>query len=196
MGLAQRELCPEGWFALTVRHQHEWQVEQWLSAQGWPTFVPSYRVERQWSDRRKQIQLPLFSGYVFCQFPLTQKSAVLRTPGVVNIVSFAGAPAMLDPREFGQLQQALASGFPFAPWSHLRSGDRVRIERGPLKGVEGHLLEDAGVARLVIGIEMLHRLVAVDLPPNFVSYPLPARLPGQAQFQAHAQVQGGRLANF
>src|SRR4051812_3778024 len=70
------------WYALTVRHQHERQVERLLQLQDWETLLPIYRTQRQWSDRVKQIDLPLFSGYVFCRFPLSDRIAVEDTPGV------------------------------------------------------------------------------------------------------------------
>jgi transcription antitermination factor NusG len=175
-----RELCPNAeiatpWYALTVRHQHEWQVEQLLQLQGWPTLVPSYRLTRQWSDRTKSVQLPLFAGYVFCQFAGEDKVRVMRTPGVANVVSFAGAPAALDSHEIDNLQQAVRSGLPLHPWSYLKPGDRVRVERGPLKGVEGTLLCEKEGPRLVLSIELLHRAVSVEVSPDMLSVPIRER---------------------
>ena len=86
MGPTLRELCPDApWYALTVRHQHEWQVERLLQSQGWETFVPSYTVKRQWTDRTKEIVLPLFAGYIFCRFSASEKTRGLATPGVANV---------------------------------------------------------------------------------------------------------------
>ena len=170
MGPTLRELCPNApWYALTVRHQHEWQVERLLQSQGWETFVPSYTVKRQWTDRAKEIVLPLFAGYIFCRFSASEKTRVLGTPGVANVVSFAGAPAAIEARQIAAIRQAALSGLPLHPWSHLQRGDRVRVERGPLKGVEGTLLAEKDGLRLVIGLELLQRSVSVELSPDMIS---------------------------
>ena len=177
MGLTVRELCPNiPWYALTVRHQHEWQVEQLLQSQGWDTLVPSCRIKRQWSDRMKEIQLPLFAGYVLCKFPIEQKARVMNTPGIASVVSFAGAPAELDPRQIADIQQAVASGLPLHPWTSFKRGERVRVERGPLKGIEGTLLDEKDGLRLIVGIEMLQRAVSVELTADMLSsVPIPIR---------------------
>ena len=78
------------WFALTVKHQHERRVEGVLRAAGVDTFLPLYRARRQWSDRVKDLDAPLFPGYVFSRFTLRDRARVVGTPGVVRIVGFAG----------------------------------------------------------------------------------------------------------
>src|SRR5262244_2003535 len=84
------------WYALAVRYQHERQVERALQCKGLETLVPLYRSRRQWSDRVKDIDLPLFAGYVLCSFALAQRVSVLETPGVARIVGFGGAPLPIE----------------------------------------------------------------------------------------------------
>jgi transcription antitermination factor NusG len=183
-----RELCPEAggaafaipaagdicktdgrnWYALAVRHQHERQVARLLEAQGWETLAPMYRSRRQWSDRVKELELPLFAGYVFCRFSLAERIRVEDAPGVVQIVKFNGRAAALAAEEIARIRAMVASKVALRPWPYLKAGDRVRVERGPLRGLEGTLLRDAGAARLVVGVELLQRAIAAEVDPDVV----------------------------
>jgi transcription antitermination factor NusG len=165
------------WYALTVRHQHERQTEHALQSRGWETLVPLYRSRSQWSDRFKEIDVPLFAGYIFCQFPLDQRIHVMDTPGVAKIVGFGGAPVPLEDREIADIRLLVASAIPLRPWPYLQPGDRVRVERGPLRGVEGTLLRTKDRWRLVIGVELLQRSIAVEVDPEMI---VPVRVAGQA----------------
>lgn len=156
------------WYALSVRHQHERQTERALRGQGWDTLVPTYRSQRQWSDRVKEIESPLFAGYVFCRFSLQDRARVEDTPGVAQIVKFNGQAAALEDREIEEIQTMIASGSRLSPWPYLRAGDRVQVVRGPLRGLEGTLLRDGGEARLVVSVEMLQRSIAAEVDPAMV----------------------------
>jgi len=164
------------WYALNVRHQHERQTERVLQSQGWETLVPSYRSRRQWSDRVKEIELPLFSGSVFCRFSLGDRVRVEDTPGVAQIVKFNGLAAALDDREIDEIRTMLAAKVRLSPWPYLKAGDRVRVERGPLRGLEGTLLRDSGEARLVVSVELLQRSIAAEVDPEMV---VPLRVQGK-----------------
>ena len=164
------------WYALSVRHQHERQTERVLRMQGWETLVPLYRSHRQWSDRVKEIEVPLFAGYVFCRFSLGDRVRVEDTPGVAQIVKFNGLAAALEDWEIEAIQLILAARVRMSPWPYLRAGDRVRVERGPLRGVEGTFLRDSGEARLVVSVEMLQRSIAVEVDPEMV---VPLRAQGR-----------------
>ena len=129
------------------------------------TLTPVYRARKQWSDRSKQVDMPLFPGYIFCRFAGAQKARVLDTPGIGKIVGFGGHPAPVPDDEVGAIQAAMRSGSPLRPWPRLKPGDRVRVERGPLRGVDGTFVKEKDAWTFVIGIEMLQRWVAVDLDP-------------------------------
>lgn len=168
-----RELCP--WYALTVKHQHEVAVRSALAYQGFEALAPTYRARRRWSDRMKEIDLPLFAGYVFCRFAFSERMQVMAVPGVGKVVEFGGQPAEISEAEIGAIRIAMASKLPVRPWPHLKQGDRVRVERGPLRGVEGILLrEERDCLQLVIGIEMLQRSLAVEVEADMVT-PVQAR---------------------
>ncbi len=157
------------WFALTVRHQHERRTAHALATQGWETLVPLYRSRRQWSDRVKEIELPLFTGYVICQFPLWARLRVEDTPGVARLVTFAGQPAPLAEEEIASIRRLLAAKLPLSPWPFLKAGDPVRVERGPLKGASGLLIRVKDSLRLVVGVELLQRSIAVEVDPDMVA---------------------------
>jgi transcription termination/antitermination protein NusG len=157
------------WYALTVRHQHERQTERLLRSQGWETLLPVYRSQRQWSDRVKEIELPLFSGYVFCRFGLHDRLRVEDTPGVAQVVKFNGLAAPLQDLEIAEIQAIAHSGVRLSPWPYLKAGDRVRVERGPLRGLEGTLLRDGSNARLVVSVELLQRSIAAEVDPSMVT---------------------------
>jgi transcription antitermination factor NusG len=155
--------CSARWYAVQVRHQHEKAVARALAHGGFETFLPLYRCRRQWSDRVKVLELPLFASYVFARFPLEWRVHVLRTPGVRSIVSFNRQPAPVREEEIRYLRTVVESGAPIEPWPFLREGQRVRIERGPLSGVEGILLRFKGAWRVVVGVEILSRAVAAEV---------------------------------
>lgn len=168
-GLVMSDIFPGlQWYALSVRHQHERQTERVLQLRGWETLVPVYRSRRQWSDRVKEIESPLFSGYVFCRFSIRDRVQIEDTPGVAQIVKFNGLAAALEDREIEQVRAMVGSGARLSPWPYLRAGDRVQVVRGPLRGIEGTLLRDGGEARVVVSVEMLQRSIAVEVDPTMV----------------------------
>jgi len=171
-----RELCP--WYALTVKHQHEMAARSALEFKGFEAFVPTYRARRRWSDRVKEEDLPLFAGYVFCRFAFTERIKVIDVPGVAKVVEFGGVPAEISEAEIAAIRTVMDSKLPAHPWPYLKLGDRVRVERGPLRGVEGVLLrEQRDRLQLVIGIEMLQRSLAVEVEADMVT-PVQARWAG------------------
>lgn len=160
-----RELCP--WYALSVKHRHEEAVRSTLAFKGFEVLAPTYRARRRWADRVKEIELPLFAGYVFCRFRFTERIQVLGSPGVAKIVAFGGQAAEVSEVEVAAIRMVMASRLPVRPWPDLKPGDRVRVERGPLRGVEGTLLREEKA--LLIGVEMLRRSLAVEMEADMVT---------------------------
>jgi len=161
--MSQTTLPEEKWYALTVPHQHERQTEKALRSKGLETLVPVYRSRRQWSDRVKDVDIPLFAGYVLCQFDVSNRIPVMETPGVAKIVGFGGMPAALEDGEILAIQQVVKSKLPLAPWPYMKAGDRVRVERGPIRGLEGTLLRTKDAVHLVISVDLLQRSIAVEV---------------------------------
>jgi transcription antitermination factor NusG len=166
------------WYAVRVRSQHEDMVTRHLRVRGLEAFLPLYRCQHRWSDRFKEVELPLFPGYVFCQFDAANRLAVLTVPGVVQLVGVGKKPLPIDETEIAGIQSATKSGFATQPWQFLKIGQKVRIEHGPLCGIEGILIGHRGHQRLVLSITLLQRSVAVEINGEGVR-PLPLR-PGAA----------------
>jgi transcription antitermination factor NusG len=162
------------WYAVRVRNQHEDIVTRHLRVRGLEAFLPLYRCQHRWSDRFKEVELPLFPGYVFCRFDPANRLPVLTVPGVVQLVGAGKKPLPIDETEIAGIQAATKSGFSTRPWQFLRIGQRVRIGHGPLCGIEGILIGHRGHQRLVLSITLLQRSVAVELNAEGVR-PLPLR---------------------
>jgi transcription antitermination factor NusG len=143
-----------------------------LRGKGYEGFLPFYRSRRAWSDRVKEIQLPLFPGYVFCRFDVQRRLPILTTPGVVNIVGVGKCPVPIDDLEIAALQATIRSGVPAAPCPYLQVGQCVRIECEPLRGIKGILLNFKGQHRLILSVTLLQRSVAVEVDSSWVN-PVP-----------------------
>ena len=151
------------WFALRVKPQHERTVSYALHQKGFERYVPLYRARRRWSDRLKEIELPLFQGYVFCRMSADKRAAVLTTPGVYGFVGFSGTPAPIAERELQMVRRMLSAGAPVGPWPFLKAGQPVQITRGPLAGLEGILAGTPDGWHVVVNVNILQRSVAVTV---------------------------------
>jgi len=162
------------WFALRVKPNHENVTTAALRCKGYEEFAPTYRCRRRLSDRVKEIDLPLFPGYVFCRFDVSYRLRVLTTPGIVSIVGLGKIPQPIEEKEMARVQAIVRSGSLAYPWPFLQEGQKVVIMRGPLTGVEGFLVNVKNQDRLVVSITMLQRSVATEIDRDCVE---PARTP-------------------
>jgi transcription antitermination factor NusG len=151
------------WYALYTCPRHEKRVAEQIEQHRISCFLPLYRSVRRWKDRRKELELALFPGYVFVRVALQDKLEVLRVPGVVRLVTFNGQPSALPEAEIESLRRGLAGRVRMAPHPYLQVGRRVRLRSGPMAGLEGILRRRKERLRLVVSIEMLARAVAVEV---------------------------------
>jgi transcription antitermination factor NusG len=156
------------WYAIYVRQRYEKIVASHLSGQGYEVFLPTYQSRRRWSDRTKTIELPLFSSYTFCRFDFQQRLPILRAPGVNFIVGFGRTPVPVDVKELDAVRLVINSGLLCEPWPFLKAGHSVRVEYGPLAGLEGLVLNVKDSYRLIISINILGRSVSVELDRDSV----------------------------
>ena len=164
------------WYALYVRERYEKIVTSNLIGKGYEVFLPTYQSKRRWSDRTKVIEVPLFSRYVICRFDFSNRLPVLIVPGVHFVVGFGQTAIPIDPAELSAVRLAVDSGLPCEPWPFLKAGHRVRVEYGPLAGLEGFVLDVKKGYKLVISVNLLGRSVAVELDRDAVkpvSHPKP-----------------------
>jgi transcription termination/antitermination protein NusG len=156
------------WYALQVRPRFEKQIASTLADKGYEGFLPLYRHRSRWSDRVKEVQLPLFSGYLFCRLDLNKRLPVLITPGVMHIVGIGKTPYPVEADEIEALKSIVISGLQAEPRSYLNIGERVRIAVGPLAGTEGILTALKGSARLIVSVGLLQRSVSVEIDESWV----------------------------
>ena len=151
------------WYAAYVCSRHEKQVVFQLQERRVQSFLPVYRSIRRWKDRRKELDLVLFPGYVFVRIDLKDRLRVLQLPGVVRIVGFNGHPTPLPDAEIESLSSGLASGIRAEPHPYLKVGQRVSIRHGPLAGASGVLVRRKDRFRVVLSIDLIMRSVAVEV---------------------------------
>jgi transcription antitermination factor NusG len=156
------------WYAIYTQHQHEKTVSNLLSNKNFEVFLPLYTARRQWTDRTKQLSLPLFPSYVFVRTCMKERVEVLRTPGVYQFVGFGGTPCPISADEIQAVQRAVDHSLGVEPYPYLHRGDRVRVNSGPLMGSEGILVRKKDQYRLVLSIELLNRSVAVEVQQSDV----------------------------
>ena len=152
------------WYALQVASRCEKAVASGLDMRGFHHFLPLYRSRRRWSDRIQDVDLPLFTGYVFCRLDVSRRLPVLLIPGVVRIVGLGKVPIPVDASEIAAVETVVRSGLLAKPWPFLKTGQTVTIEEGPLRNVSGILMEVSGSEQLIVSISLLQRSLAVAVP--------------------------------
>jgi len=157
------EYLESRWYAAHTNPRHEKTVQQLMESFRIECFLPLYRSVRRWKDRRKELELPLFPGYIFVHIPLKDRLDALRIPGVIQFVSFQGKPARLPDAEIEALRSGLARTTGFEPHPYLTIGKRVRVRSGPFFGMEGILVRRKEKFRVVLSIHLIQRSVAVEV---------------------------------
>lgn len=153
------------WYALHTRCNHEKRVAAELKERGLYVFLPLIRDARRWSDRRKIVEMPLFSCYVFLRIAVTAPTRIiaLQAPGVLSFVSFNTGPAAIPDAQIEAVRTALAGRASCSPYTFLKVGQKVRIRGGSLDGVEGILVGRNGDRRVVISIDIIQQAMAITV---------------------------------
>ncbi len=152
------------WYAVYTRSRHEKVVAEELCRRQVECFLPLRDVLSKWKDRRKLVQLPVFPGYLFVNTDMERRRIdVLRVPSVVRIVGFKGVPEPIPSEQIQAVKDLVFHQLEFDPHPYLHAGDRVRIVRGPLRGVEGILLEKKNRYRFVLSIDLIQQAVACEI---------------------------------
>lgn len=167
----------ENWYALLTRARHEKIVALRLHERGVPVFLPLVTEVRRWSDRRKLVEFPLFSCYVFAKLPPTNEGLVtaLRINGVFSVVGMRGEGTPIPDEQIDAVRRLIKERLRWHSHPFLKIGQRVRIRGGALDGVEGILVSRSGESTLVISIDAIQRSLAVRVegynvePAQFVT---------------------------
>jgi transcription antitermination factor NusG len=151
------------WHAACTHARHEKKVAQQLEQRGIEHFLPLYHSLRQWKDRRKELDLVLFPGYIFVRVATPERLRVLQLSGIVRFVQFNGQPVVLPATDIDALRSGLSEGLRAEHHPYLTVGRRVRVVHGPLAGARGILVRVKTNWRIVISIDAIMRSVAVEV---------------------------------
>ncbi len=171
------------WYAVSTRSRQEKVIALALEGLGIPHFLPLIEEQRQWSDRRKTVSVPLFPGYLFVRTGRAAESQLRlrKISGVVDLVRSHKGPVEVPESEIASVRTLLARGIRCSPHPFPEAGDRVRVVRGALAGIEGVFVRCGAQASLVISVDVIRRSVSVnvaaaDVEPLLVSTPQTQRL--------------------
>ncbi|MGA6981020.1 MAG: UpxY family transcription antiterminator [Candidatus Sulfotelmatobacter sp.] len=163
MSTVQGSTLGECWYGLQTRPRHEKMVAQRLAEKGVTTFLPLLTEEHRWSDRKKSVEVPLFSCYVFAKFlpERSERLRVLRVDGVFGLVGAGGEGASIPDEQIEAVRNVVAAKIQWSVHPFLKIGQRVRIRSGALNGVEGILIARNGDRTLIISVDAIQRSLAV-----------------------------------
>jgi transcriptional antiterminator NusG len=163
-------LCGTHWFAVWTKSRQEKVAAAMIGSLGVTSFLPLKSESRQWSDRKQTVHVPLFSGYLFVRVNLSDgnKLRVLQVPGVAGFVGNSHGPLPIPEGQIEAVRTVVERRVECTVHPLLEEGDRVRVIRGPLAGMEGRLVRMNSAARLVISISMIHRSLAAHVDRNDV----------------------------
>ena len=180
------------WWAVYTRHQHEKVVAGMLSAKGFEVFLPLYESTRRWKDRSKVLLLPLFPCYLFLRGEHHRRLQAVTTPGVHMILCNSEHVATVPEAEIQAIRKTVEGSFRVEPHPFLKCGERVRVKRGTLEGVEGILIRKKNQYRLVLSVEYYRspwewkltlRMWNLSQRKGWRAYPRPGNLPALETYQ-------------
>ncbi|MEE8162067.1 MAG: UpxY family transcription antiterminator [Acidobacteriota bacterium] len=152
------------WYAVTTRSRHEKVVAEQLWQKEIECFLPLREIISKWKDRFKKVQFPLFPGYLFVHVPIQERRLdILKVPSVVRIIGFNGEPVAIPEPEVQAVKQLVFSTLPYDPYPYIVKGNRVEIVLGPLRGLQGTLVEKKGVFRFILSVDLIQQAVACEV---------------------------------
>ena len=159
------------WYVFYTKSRQEKKVRDLLLRGGFEVFLPMQQVMRQWSDRRKKVDVPLFNSYIFVKDQEFRITDILQTPGVAWNIRHNGKPAILRQEEFELINRFITTGYFMESTGEVDSfkvGDRAKIVDGPLAGVTGMLTGQDKNQRFNILLEGIQQVILVQLPASLL----------------------------
>jgi|SRR5690242_3009172 transcription antitermination factor NusG len=162
------DLSSSPWFAVYVKYRHEKNIALALRGKGYEAFLPTY-IKAQRNSKR--LEMPLFPGYVFCRLDTSKTLPVLTIPGVFSILGNGRGPEPISELDIHGIRVVTGSGLTPCPWPYVSTGQSLRVTSGPLRGVEGVVVDASNAKWLVVSVHLLQRSVAVKVERADVSGP-------------------------
>jgi len=160
------------WCAVRTRSNSERLVSESFNEMGIQNYLPSFHEVRQWTDRKKIIEVPIFPGYLFAKITDSRQKqlSILYTQGVVDILRCGERIEVVPEQEIESIRQLLQRGRAIGVHPLVREGAWVRIKRGALKGAEGLLVRVKGATRFVVSITLLSRSLSAEVDSSDVQF--------------------------
>ncbi len=157
------------WLVFYTKSRHEKKVRDVLVRRGFEVFLPMQKVLRQWSDRKKRVEVPLFNSYIFVKIPYHRSDEVLQVPGVAWAIRHNDKPAELHPKEYETIVRFIETGLLIEdlPAENIQVGEQVEVMDGPLKGLVGQV-EGKGSDKFIVILQALGRAMRVEVKPLIV----------------------------
>jgi transcription antitermination factor NusG len=158
------------WKAIYVTSRSEKKVLEKLLEKGIEAYTPIKRTMRQWSDRKKAVDMPLLNGYVFVKLTEQERDKVFYVNGVVQYVRFNGADAIVREDEINSLKNIVSLGYDVEAngSAYFPEGAKIKIMQGPLKGVEGFIQQKESEDWLFVQIDSIQYNLKVKLPAGIL----------------------------
>lgn len=153
------------WLVFYTKSRAEKKTLEYLLKFGFEAWLPLYKVLRQWSDRKKKLEVPLFNSYIFVKDIEANIPEIVKVPGISWNIRHNGKPAVLQNNEYQMIQRFIASGLTIEIGSveDLERGDKVEIMDGPLKGAVGFLSGAYNDQKFTVEVETIDQVLKVNI---------------------------------
>ncbi|MDA3820727.1 MAG: UpxY family transcription antiterminator [Candidatus Delongbacteria bacterium] len=167
------------WVVVYTRHRCEKKLYASLVNQGIETFLPLYSTVRQWSDRKKKLELPLLNSMVFIKTNVCELRNIYKIPLVTGVLKEFGKPGIVHDEEIRNLKiiarEWNGKNIRACKADQYTPGDYVRVKRGNFRGLTGWLTEIKGRYRLVMELSAINTSFVINLPASQVEKIAPKR---------------------
>ena len=158
----------KNWIVVRSKPRSEKIAYAQLKEKGVETYLPLLKERRKWSDRKKWVEFPLFSSYLFAKIEIKNSIFVLQTHGVSSLVKFGEEIAIVQDEVVNAIKLAIDGGYQLTPAEYFIAGNAVEVIEGPMRGVKGIVAQLKGKDRLVIKIDAIQQALSIDIDTRFI----------------------------
>ena len=158
----------KNWIVVRSKPRSEKIAYTQLKEKGIEAYLPLLKERRKWSDRKKWVEFPLFSSYLFAKIEIKNSIFVLQTNGVSSLVKFGEVIAIVQDEVVHAIKLAIDGGYQLTPAEYFIAGNAVEVIEGPMRGVKGIVAQLKGKDRLVIKIDAIQQALSIDIDTRFI----------------------------